>query len=114
MPLKNRSNYFPGERSDLQLNVLPARSGNTNRPKAQLMTAAAQPCSRDELRSVFQGQQLGPGSQVQMVGVSGAIYFECDVGKRFAGGKEHQKQGRLMAAVAGLILERCCWLRSAI
>lgn len=49
MLLKNRSNYFPGERSDLQLNVLPARSGNTNRPKEQLMAAAAQPLPCDEL-----------------------------------------------------------------
>lgn len=41
VPFKNCSNYFPGERTDLQLNVLPRRSGNTNRPQTPSFRAAA-------------------------------------------------------------------------
>lgn len=90
MPLKTRPNYLPGDGSDLQLNALPAHSGNTNGPRKRSgWLLPRRTCSWDELQFVFQGQQLAPGSQVQMARVSGTIYLESEVGDRFPREKGH-------------------------
>lgn len=45
--------------------------------------------ARDQPRFVFQGRQLVPGAQVQMVWCSGTIGFESEVGDRFPREKGH-------------------------
>lgn len=49
MPLRNRPNYLPGERSDLQLSALPAHSRSTNRPPKRSERRLHRTCSWDEL-----------------------------------------------------------------
>lgn len=79
MSLRNCPNYFPGESSDLQLNVLPQHSGTTNRQQTPKGCAPGRSCS-------FQGWQLPPGAQLQMVGGSGTAPLESE---RFPREKRH-------------------------
>lgn len=71
MSLRNCPNYFPGESSDLQLNVLAQHSRKTNRQQTPKGCAPGRSCS-------FQGWQLPPGAQLQMVGGMGRVSLESE------------------------------------
>lgn len=71
MSLRKHPNYFPGESSDLQLNVLPRHSRKTNRQQTPKGCTPGRSCS-------FQGWQLPPGAQLQMVGGSGTASLESE------------------------------------
>lgn len=72
--------------------------------------AAARRDPAPGMSCLFQGGQLVPGSEVQMVGGSGTIPFESEVGDGFP-----REKGRLEpVAAARLILETCYWLTFAI
>lgn len=81
----------------------PHTAGAQTVPKAQ-RTAAAQNLLLGRAALRFQGQQLAPGSQVQMVGVSGTIYFESEVGGRFP-----REKGQFEPRTTGGQLPSCCW-----